>query len=85
MVLKPRKGASVQIVFIYAAVTLYGAPSQRASINDWIGNSTVAGPTTPIRPKSNWFGALCVETCSGELEYWKESVVAAAKNQVDST
>jgi hypothetical protein len=27
--------------------------------------------------------ALCVETCSGELEYWKESVVAAAKNQVD--
>ena len=49
----------VQIVFIYAAITLYGAPSQRASINDWIGNSMVlhrAGPTTPIEPKSTGFG-----------------------------
>ena len=41
----------VQIVFIYAAITLYGAPSQRASINDWIGNSTVRDPTTPARPE----------------------------------
>jgi hypothetical protein len=46
----------VQIVFIYAAITLYGASSQRASTNDWIGNSTVAGPTTPAEPKSNGFG-----------------------------
>jgi hypothetical protein len=46
----------VQIVFAYAAITLYGAPSQRASTNDWIGNSTVAGPTTPAGPKSIGFG-----------------------------
>ena len=48
----------VQIVFAYAPITLYGASSQRASANDWIGNSTVAGPTTPDRPKSTWFGLL---------------------------
>ena len=48
----------VQIVFAYAAITLYGAPSQRASTNDWIGNSTVAGPTTPAGPKSIGFGLL---------------------------
>ena len=46
----------VQIVFAYAAVTLYGAPFQRASANDWIGNSTVAGPTTPAAPKCYGFG-----------------------------
>ena len=48
----------VQIVFVYAAITLYGAPSQRASTNDWIGNSTVAGPTTPTGPRSTGFGLL---------------------------
>ena len=46
----------VQIVFAYAAITLYGAPSQRASTNDWIGNSTIAGPTTPTGPRSIGFG-----------------------------
>jgi hypothetical protein len=43
-------------VFVYAAITLYGAPSQRASTNDWIGNSTIAGPTTPTGPRSIGFG-----------------------------
>ena len=41
----------VQIVFVYAAVTLYGPAFQRGSTNDWIGNSTVAGPTTPVTPE----------------------------------
>jgi hypothetical protein len=48
----------VQIAFAYAAITLYGAPSQRASTNDWIGNSTIAGPATPAGPKSNGFGLM---------------------------
>jgi hypothetical protein len=48
----------VQIVFAYAAITLYGASSQRASANDWIGNSTVAGPTTPAGPRSTGFGLM---------------------------
>src|SRR6059058_3989037 len=41
----------VQIVFVYAAITLYGPTFQRGSTNDWIGNSTVAGPTTPVTPE----------------------------------
>src|SRR5947209_11263037 len=41
----------VQIAFVYAAVTLYGPAFQRGSTNDWIGNSTVAGPTTPVTPE----------------------------------
>src|SRR6201996_7982975 len=41
----------VQFVFAYVAITLYGPAFQRASANDWIGNSTVAGPTTPITPE----------------------------------
>ena len=48
----------VQIVFVYAAITLYGAVSQRASTNDWIGNSTIAGPTTPTGPRSIGFGLM---------------------------
>ena len=48
----------VQIIFVYATITLYSAVSQRASTNDWIGNSTIAGPTTPIEPKSIGFGLL---------------------------
>jgi hypothetical protein len=42
----------VQIVFAYAAVTLYGPAFQRGSTNDWIGNSTIAGPTTPVTPEA---------------------------------
>ena len=33
------------------AITRYGTPFQRASTNDWIGNSTVADPTTPVTPE----------------------------------
>ena len=33
------------------AITLYGPSFQRASANDWIGNSTVADPTTPAEPE----------------------------------
>ena len=35
------------------AITRYGTPFQRASTNDWIGNSTVADPTTPISPEGD--------------------------------
>ena len=35
------------------AITLYGPSFQRASTNDWIGNSTVAGPTTPTEPEGS--------------------------------
>ena len=50
----------VQIVFAYVAITLYGAPFQRASTNDWIGNSTVADPTTPATPEGE-IGLGCSE------------------------
>ena len=33
------------------AITLYGPSFQRASVNDWIGNSTVVDPTTPVEPE----------------------------------
>ena len=41
----------VRIVFAYVAITLYGPAFQRASTNNRIGNSTVAGPTTPAPPE----------------------------------
>ena len=43
--------ASSPLLFAYAAITLYGSPFQRASTKQWIGNSTVAGPTTPNAPE----------------------------------
>ena len=43
--------ASSPMTFAYVAITLYGPPFQRASTNHWIGNSTVAGPTTPDTPE----------------------------------
>src|SRR5262249_36337654 len=46
-----RNRLRVWIVFAYAAITLYGPSFQRASTNDQIGNSTVAGPTTPPSPE----------------------------------
>jgi hypothetical protein len=39
------------MIFVYAAFTLYGPTFQRGSTNRQIGNSTVAGPTTPTAPK----------------------------------
>ncbi len=42
--------------FAYASVTLYGSPFQRIRAIAQIGNSTVAGPTTPDAPKCNGFG-----------------------------
>ena len=49
------RGTQVQTssssVFAYVAVTLYGPSFQRASTNNRIGNSTVAGPTTPVSPE----------------------------------
>ena len=39
------------MVFAYVAITLYGPSFQRASTNDWIGNSTIADPTTPLTPE----------------------------------
>ena len=38
------------MIFVYAAFTLYGPPFQGGSTNHQIGNSTVAGPTTPTAP-----------------------------------
>src|SRR5262245_51249357 len=40
------------MIFAYAAFTLYGAPFQETSTNHQIGNSTVAGPTTPPASKT---------------------------------
>ena len=37
----------VRLVFAYVAITLSGRSFQTASANQRIGNSTVAGPTTP--------------------------------------
>ena len=42
-----RNRLRVPIAFAYVAITRSGAAFQRASTNDGIGNSTVAGPTTP--------------------------------------
>ncbi len=39
------------MIFAYVAITLYGPSFQRASTNHRIGNSTVAGPTTPASPE----------------------------------
>jgi hypothetical protein len=39
------------MIFAYVAITLYGPSFQRASTNHRIGNSTVAGPTTPVSPE----------------------------------
>ena len=50
----------VQFVFVYVDITRYGSPFQRASTNDWFGNSTVADPTTPNPPE----GAIGLEGCS---------------------
>ena len=52
----------VQINFAYAPVTLFGTAFQRSSAIDWIGNSTVAGPTTPVPPKWNGFGLFRVRS-----------------------
>jgi hypothetical protein len=56
--LQPRTGnacaltpARFGIVFAYVTITLYGSPFQGTSTNDWIGNSTVTDPTTPVQPE----------------------------------
>src|SRR6202158_188639 len=41
----------VRMIFAYVAITLYGPSFQRDSTNHRIGNSTVAGPTTPVSPE----------------------------------
>ncbi len=41
----------VRISFAYVAITLYGSSFQRASTRERIGNSTIAGPTTPAAPE----------------------------------
>src|SRR5207253_10598499 len=40
----------VPTAFAYAAITLCGLSFQRGSASGGIGNSTVAGPTTPVAP-----------------------------------
>ena len=45
--------ASSPLFFAYAAITRYGSTFQRASTKQWIGNSTVAGPTTPAAPEGD--------------------------------
>ena len=39
------------MIFAYVTITLYGLVFQRGSTNHRIGNSTVAGPTTPDSPE----------------------------------
>ena len=41
----------VRMIFAYVTITLYGLVFQRGSTNHRIGNSTVAGPTTPVTPE----------------------------------
>ena len=41
----------VPTAFAYAAITLCGLSFQRGSASGGIGNSTVAGPTTPVTPE----------------------------------
>ena len=41
------------MIFVYVAITLYGPSFQRASTNHRIGNSTIAGPTTPVSPEGD--------------------------------
>ena len=41
----------VRMIFAYVTITLYGLVFQRGSTNHRIGNSTVAGPTTPASPE----------------------------------
>jgi hypothetical protein len=41
----------VRMIFVYVTITLYGLVFQRGSTNHRIGNSTVAGPTTPDSPE----------------------------------
>ncbi len=43
--------ASSPFSFAYVAITLYGFPFQGASTREWIGDSTVADPTTPTSPE----------------------------------
>ena len=43
----------VRISFAYVAITLYGSSFQRASTRERIGNSTIAGPTTPASPEGD--------------------------------
>ena len=43
--------ASSPSSFAYVAITLYGRSFQSASTRERIGNSTVAGPTTPASPE----------------------------------
>jgi hypothetical protein len=50
------------MIFTYVVITLFDASFQRASANHRIGNSTVAGPTTPAAPKCNGFGLFRVRS-----------------------
>jgi hypothetical protein len=43
--------ASSPVIFAYVAITLCGPSFQRASTNNRIGDSTIAGPTTPAPPE----------------------------------
>ncbi len=45
--------ASSPSSFAYVAITLYGRSFQSASTRERIGNSTVAGPTTPPSPEGD--------------------------------
>ena len=46
-----RNRLRVRMIFAYAAFTPYGRSFQSSSANHRIGNSTVAGPTTPVTPE----------------------------------
>ena len=52
----------VQINFVYAPVTLYGAASQRLRLSTGLVTLLVAGPTTPVPPKWNGFGLIRVRS-----------------------
>ncbi len=58
---------SSSFVFAYVAITLYGPSFQRASTNNRIGNSTVAGPTTPVSPE----GVTGLGCCDFARHYYR--------------
>ena len=58
---------SSPLIFAYVAITLYGPSFQRASTSQWIGNSTVVGPTTPALPE----GKTGLGSCDFARHYFR--------------
>jgi hypothetical protein len=62
--------ASSPLAFVYVAITLFGWPFQAASTNQWIGNSTVADPTTPSPAREAPHHSLAVVALMRPVQRW---------------